>query len=136
MFKELTELGAKHYAVAISTILALIGPGLLCIYHYRPDIIYSIDAIKLVLLSAGLALPVCCVNFCVAGITSTKQRDPAIVWLSSASIAAANLYFALYIAYLKSMPFRIFTFIVLFLEMLTIMESFVELAIYRLKRSE
>lgn len=126
MFKELKEFEARHYAVAVSTLLASIGPGLLCIYHYRPELITALDAFKLILLSAGLALPVCGANFLVGAATSEEKDDAAIIWLSSTSVTSAILYLSMYIAYLAAMPFRKFTYTVLALEILLVIETLIE----------
>jgi hypothetical protein len=121
MLKDLKELNQKHYMLLICSVLALFGPGFLCLFFYKGSLILSLDIFKLLLLSGSLSLPVIVLNYAgiVYAFSVEKEEDkaaPAVTWGMSTTFSAGILYIGLYVAYFIGLDFRHFTYVLLGLE--------------------
>lgn len=126
MLKELAHLKQKHYVVLTATILALFGPGFLCLFHFKNNLISSLDIVKLLILSISITLPLIILNFLVITfalvvITDNTPDEPIeIIWAMAALLTAAVLYIGLYASFIWNLPFRQFTFVLIWIEVVII----------------
>ena len=142
MIDDLKTLGANHIAVAVLAFAALVAPGFLTIYHFKPELIEKYDVLKLVLFSLSLTLPLLGLNFVIfANFPSERQKalgEEKIGWLAAhglmATIATGSaFYWALLLSYFLSYIFRysVSRIFVLFLCGLIIFDAIVVFAAYR-----
>ncbi len=63
---DLLDLKAQQWTRALYGLLATVGPGVLLILEFRPDIFGSLDVVKLMVLALAITLPVVVANILVA----------------------------------------------------------------------
>ena len=111
MLKEITELTWKQTIGGVFCFLGTIAPGFLILYLYKPDLIESLETMKLIIFSLSLTLPLFFIN--IVGLSvidkelEKQQRhfEFAVVAMFFCSVAA---YPAILTAYLQNLPFKAF----------------------------
>jgi hypothetical protein len=73
---DIRALKGSEFYIALGIVVAVIGPGFLVLLLYRPDLLISLDILKLIVLSAGGTLPFLVLNFCA---TSYSQKPRSSV---------------------------------------------------------
>lgn len=119
--KELKDVKPLHYALGLSTIMATIAPGFLCLMLFKPALIQSLDVIKIIIASFSLTMPLTVMNFVfLIGFDIFDKKDANDImtklWTLTSFLSSVVLYLGLYFAYLCNMSFRNFAFLTLFIE--------------------
>lgn len=122
MFKDWKEFEFNHYAVATTTILAVISPGFLCLLHFKPELVETLDTVKLLVASISLTLPLAIINFVIIAFLTRHDDNFThdVEWSFSSFVSALVLYLSLYLAYLFVLPFSQFTFSVIVFDIIAV----------------
>jgi hypothetical protein len=62
LINDVKKLEASEIALWVSGFLATISPGFLMLYLFKPELVSSLDVVKLIIFSAALGLPIFAVN--------------------------------------------------------------------------
>lgn len=93
----------RAFILAAFAVIFLILPGITGIYLYLPDLLTSLDWVKLVLLSLSVTAPVSIINtMVIIGIAKRKkERDDDLFYdfILGSIITGITIYIALVIAY-------------------------------------
>lgn len=111
--------------------LALIFPGVLAIYLYKPELVIQLDVVKLVLFAGALTAPATIAPFLVSVIIGamidrsekfekSAHGDYTEWFLFHGVGAAGNLYAALFIAYIFEWAFLKWCWLVVALTLLSV----------------
>ncbi|MDP2171949.1 MAG: hypothetical protein Q8J96_16185 [Rhodocyclaceae bacterium] len=126
---ELQKLRPPDIVLATFALLAVVSPGFLLIYLYKPELIGSLSTFKLLVFSTALTLPVVAFNYSLTLIRPMVKDFPfswtgAILSLVKAFVAQ---HLALLIVYLNAYPFKtyllvlgIFQFMVFIMWLVTV----------------
>ena len=101
---------------AMLVFLALVGPVYLALFHYKPDLILSLDLPKLILLCVSVSLPFLAANavllfFFLPGLSERTTLDRAtqvMLWILSALLTVSVFYTVLLESFLQSRDFEAF----------------------------
>ncbi len=118
-FDDLQRLRPNTLAFAIAAFLSVVAPGVLVLHLFRPDLIASLDALKLILFCAALTMPVVIVNFFSIVVVRflfpaptdsqpASDADRAEALIIAMCLAFIVFYAALLIAYLAQLQFKMF----------------------------
>lgn len=115
---ELRNLKPWELTRAVAAFLAIIAPGILILYLYKPGLVTELESAKLLMFSAALTLPLVALNallFLFIGIFTGGLRDAnrGEVWFWQAVWAISVLYGAILVAYLCAFTFRSFVGVLL-----------------------
>lgn len=105
---EVRKLEPADFALAVGVFIAIVAPGFLTIYLYKPALISSLDTFKLLVFSSAITLPVVVANFAAAAYLTNEKSHPDLADISMQSLASAciALYFSLIVSYLLTLTFR------------------------------
>jgi hypothetical protein len=112
LLSEIQSLKRHHISLGLMTFVGVVAPGFLMIFHFRPALVVQCDAIKLLLLSVALTLPVIVLNYFLAWFSAPHlwhkkgTSDIELVLFLSLLGAVPTLYGALFSAYLFHLTFR------------------------------
>jgi len=127
---EIKDLTAKHVIWYLIGFLATIAPGFLIIFYFRPQVIEKYDALKLVLLSSALTLPLLVVNaslvFTFIPESEDHDMNRGVGYFATLGGNAIILYVALALSYFGSLSFKYFLGIVFILELLLLLIGLIE----------
>lgn len=119
-FSDLRKLDGEAAVAYVAILLATIFPGLLALQLFRPDLVASLETVKLVLLAAALGLPVYAVNvfaatpFAQQFAGTTQDKDQLETVSGIGAVTGAIVYHAsLLVAYLGNFSFRWFLLVLL-----------------------
>ncbi|MBN1671174.1 MAG: hypothetical protein JXR37_09090 [Kiritimatiellae bacterium] len=123
--EEIKKMDRLDVLVVVLSFFAIVGPGLLLLYHFKPELVKESSALKLVFLSISFTLPICLINmfvppqrlFCYPDAPGVR---PVILCASTGII----YYLALLVAYLFGLRFKVFLGILAGLETLFLVISF------------
>lgn len=116
--KDIRELKAPDYLVALFSALAIVGPGVLCIAYFWPAWLRDLDVLKLGILSASLTLPLSVANFALVHHWFKDDLPMAGLWATGTMLSFFVAYFALAGVYYYGLhEFRLFAAVVLAIEL-------------------
>ena len=106
---EARKLNTSDIALGIGVVVAIVSPGFLTIFLYKPELIASLDTFKLLLFSASLTLPIVAINFiCAVHFEENSNNSDATgIAIMSMAMSCVVLYLALVTSYLLYCSFRI-----------------------------
>lgn len=106
---ELRKLKPMHVASWLALFLAIIAPGFLTIFLYRPELVSGLDTLKLLVFSASLTLPILLFNV-VGAFAVLEARnesvDQEVLITLTILLTCLSQYLALLIAYLVGLSFK------------------------------
>jgi hypothetical protein len=136
VFSDLLEsrkLEYKHIWLFISAFLGTIAPGMLIIFHFKPEIMEKYDILKVVCLSLALTLPILIVNSFNCALlyhnipddsenrtTDTQKAETqknSDITRTALLLNAIVIYLPFVICYFGSLRFKILVIMILVLEM-------------------
>ena len=107
LIDEARKLHSSDIALGIGVIVAIVAPGFLTIFLYRPGLIASLDTFKLLLFSASLTLPIVAMNFaCANHFEEGSGESSTTIAILAMAMSCMVLYLALVTSYLLSLSFR------------------------------
>ncbi len=132
LLSEIKKIKFSEFAVYSGLVVAIICPGILVVYLFSPKIFLSLGAIKLLLLSISITLPVFLLNTSIVGkmmATSqdAKEFDEVLILLRAIANTMLAFYTALYFSYLLSLSFLTFLILMALIVILQLIIDFIEL---------
>jgi disulfide bond formation protein DsbB len=109
LIDEWRKLDPSDFALALGVLLAVIAPGFLTLYLYRPSLVESLDTFKLILFSISLTLPFVVLNFFAFELSADSNPDrasPGSILTTAMAGTSLVLYVALLISFLFQLTFR------------------------------
>ena len=109
--EDIKKIEGETIALYLGATIATIAPGFLTIYLYKPDLIDSLESIKLAIFSLSLGLPLFAANgFLTMLVSSIEDEvvDYANVAGTSALVTSIAFYSSLLNAYFNSCLFKEF----------------------------
>ncbi len=116
LLKDIGELNAKQFVIAVGFFLATIGPGVLCLFLFKRDLFSDLDSVKVILLSVALTLPLANFNLFLIAAPLSKTKKEANLnfpWLcfNAFLLTSGIMYASIYVAFIYGFTFKTFTFI-------------------------
>lgn len=110
MLNEIKDLSWNHYLGATLIFVGAICPGFLTVFLFRPELISSLDTLKLLVLSLSLTLPVFIVNVALTGTTpaAMKLDNKIVEALIGLFFTACVFYTTIIISYFFGLGFKPF----------------------------
>lgn len=118
---ELKSLEPSHVVSIVFSFSAIIAPGYLIIYLFKPQLIASLDVFKLLVFSMSLTLPMLALNYYVQQIVLAEIDPGPKNRLSLAlMLAMVVIYPQVLMAYIQHLSFRAFLYRVISAEIFAI----------------
>ena len=111
MLKEITELTWKQTIGGVFCFLGAIAPGFMILYLYKPELIESLETIKLVIFSLSISLPLFFTNmFGLSAIDKELEKKKSSFEFAAIAmfLCFATSYPAILYAYLNKLSFEAF----------------------------
>lgn len=109
LIDEWKKLDPSDFTLGFGVLMAVIAPGFLTLYLYRPALVESLDILKLILFSVSLTLPFVVLNFFandIAAGSSLEEVSPGSRLTNAMAGTSLVLYMALLISFLFLFTFR------------------------------
>lgn len=106
ILKELKTLEEQHFVVFIGFLAAILSPGLLIIFHFKNDLFFDLDTIKLLLLAVSISLPILFSGLLVV-LLGTEKGFSSISSVSS-FVTLMTFYGTFTASYLSDWTFKEF----------------------------
>jgi len=106
---EAKKLQPSDIALGLGVLLAVIAPGFLTLYLYRPTLVESLDTFKLILFSISLTLPFVVLNFFAHDMSADSNSEKTFagsILINAMAGTSLVLYMALLISFLFQLTFR------------------------------
>ena len=122
-FAELKDIKLPHVFHFTIGFISLVSPGFLTLFLFKPELIQSLDILKILTFSVSITLPIVCWNsFFASQMCMARKKDDQYIRkamaITSPFMTALVIYCLLYLAYLTSWPFKTFTISVVVVELL------------------
>ena len=119
LITDIKNLGHQEIFFGILCFLGILAPGVLIIFHFRPDLFQSLDAFKMIVLALALTVPLGLFNsVLVHTIWDSGKTGP----FENAALACAFTFLFTYplilLAYFCGFRFRAFLWTLIALELL------------------
>jgi hypothetical protein len=118
MINDIKNITWFQSLITLTCFLGGICPGFLIIFLYKPELISSLDSLKLWLFSISLCLPVVLINYGVLGIFADDRVDRTEGLVASLIITALVLYAGVLVGYLFDFSFKEFLIALLVMELI------------------
>ena len=112
---DLLKIKPQQWHAVLLSFVAILGPGVLVVFVFLPQLFMALDLGKLVLLAVALAVPAVFLSTLIAlpyALIRTRgaaaREDGVDLYVASCAITAIHLYLSLGLAYLLSLGFREF----------------------------
>lgn len=104
LVEEIKKLEGLDVGLYLGAFLATIGPGFLLIFMYKPELIESLDTVKVILFSASIGFPLFALNAFITLVLSKKNEEIDFhdAGLTSGTITSIAFYTTLLTAYYLS----------------------------------
>lgn len=123
---EVRKLEPADFALAVGVFIAIVAPGFLTIYLYKPELVSSLDTFKLLVFSSAITLPVVVANFAAAAYLANEDSPPNFADISMQALASGCvvLYISLILSYLLTLTFRFHLGVLAFIEVLFFLAAY------------
>lgn len=129
MLEEIKSLSWNQTLGAIFAFLGLIAPGFLLLYLFKPELISSLETIKVLLFSLSLCMPLFVFNLAIAfTIEKHGEEDPFHVSAIALYMSSVAAYVAILFSYLANLTFKQFLLAILATEIIVLIAAFLPLA--------
>jgi len=120
MLEEINNLKRPTVITVVAFLNATITPGILVIYHFKPEIFYGLDDFKLVLLALSFTLPLLGFHNVLGSfaIKPNKSLKAGADFVFGAFMLGLNFFVTLTWAYLCSLSLRQFVYAFIFAEII------------------
>jgi hypothetical protein len=137
MINEIKTLNWNQTLGVIFVFLGTISPGFLIIYLFKPELISSLDSIKIILFSLSISLPIVVVNMsvCIFGSFDEEENSKFVGAILALFLTAAALYPSILISYIYGFSFKDFLKTVLVIQIFLILFVFVDNKLEKRKKS-
>lgn len=120
LFDSFEKLQIKSALGLSMLFFSVLAPGFLVVFMFKDDAFYSLDVIKLIILSVAIASPGVLIPFFISLISYavlknnhptaniTNLGSPLSWYLSHAFSNAVNMYLIIFICYIFSLSFKVF----------------------------
>jgi len=105
LISDIRKLKGDDITMGILGFLGVVAPGFLTIYHFHPELIEKYDALKIIIFSASLTVPVLFLNSMIVVISSPGKLSHRDSLIQSALGTVIVLYGALFWAYVVKRSF-------------------------------
>lgn len=107
LVSQLKNLKSKEIAFAFGFFLAVLAPGFLTLYQFKPELVSNYSTVKLIIFSVAITLPVFSFNLLITGIYSTENlySDQTLSWISSSFITTFSFYPSIIFSYIFNLKF-------------------------------
>jgi hypothetical protein len=114
MLAELKSLKAVYFLWVVLTFLAVIGPGFLILFQFKPQIVASYDIVKLLVFASALTMPLLFINALIIVFVNPRAEAPEVETTFAGTLAgtAVSLYLATLGCYLLHLRFWQFILLV------------------------
>jgi hypothetical protein len=116
--EAIKQLTLKDTSIATLFFLSVVGPGILILYLFKPNLLVSLDVVKVIFLSTSFTLPIVAINSSVISyathIRKVRQREQfvdaerLVTYVIGMAVSFCVLYIALLITYIAGLPFKSF----------------------------
>ncbi len=103
---DLKALRGKDALFSIGGFLATMAPGFLTVFYFRPDLIASYDAFKLVLLSLSLTVPVLAVNIVLGAMWLGGDKEVLMPFVAALGFSSLAFFASLAVVILAGLEWR------------------------------
>jgi Na+-driven multidrug efflux pump len=118
MLGDLKTLSWKQSIGGLFGFVGTVAPGFLLLYLFKPELISSLETIKVIIFSLALSVPIVLVNLPIAIYLSGEHEDKYLPILFAMMLSSTVFYFALITTYLFNFNFKEFLIAVLVLQFL------------------
>jgi len=110
MLKDITNLSWGQTIGSILGFMGAISPGFLLIYVFKPELVYQLETVKLIIFSLSLSLPVFIINFLFISAVDVNNVEvpPQILAGFALFMSFLAMYPNLLMAYMFNLSFNIF----------------------------
>lgn len=124
--EEINKLKPLHIQSTLAVVLSVVAPGYLMVFHFWPNLFFSLDNLKLFFLAISLSLPVLAINW--VAVIGAKPFDSEInfgsTYFKAMIISFILLYACLLFAWLLHLSFGRLVLMIFVLEIFAIIISF------------
>ena len=122
LVSDLKSVDGFFTSTLLVLVLAIIGPGVLTIYLFLPELFKSLDNIKFILFSISLSLPVFVLNGAfVPSLFPDDEHSFQLSGLITGAVSSLFSYFCLLVSYLNNIEFMTHLKILVAIEALFVM---------------
>lgn len=89
ILEDIQKIRTDHVGNAILGFVAIVSPGVLCLYLFKPTLIYQFDVFKLLLISSALTMPL--LTFNIFALAIIRRFEKGGNWRDSINILGAML---------------------------------------------
>lgn len=110
LVSQIKHLKSKDIAFAFGFFLAVLAPGFLTLYQFKPEVVSEYATVKLIIFSVAITLPIFAFNLTITGMYSTENlhMDQTIPWITSSLITTFSFYSSILITYILNLKFMHF----------------------------
>ena len=135
IFEDLKHINQNTAAAVAIFFLSFIGPGFLILYVYKPQLINTLDTVKILIFSGALSAPTFIVPFFISAIIDVVlsgmgkiergQYGNYAEWYFRHGITNCfNLYLTIFVSYFANFRFSTFCWMMATLLFITILSEF------------
>lgn len=131
LVSQIKHLKSKEVAFAFGFFLAVLAPGFLTLYQFKPEVVSEYATVKLIIFSVAITLPIFAFNLIITGMYSTESlhKDQTIPWITSSFITTFSFYPSILITYILDLKFAHFLIPLFFINFL-----FLAVAVNRIEK--
>ena len=116
MLNEIKTLTQKQILGILFGFVGVVSPGLLIMFLYKPELVSSLETIKLIIFSISLSLPVVIINMIPSSYVSNEKDTFSDDILIALFLSAVALYPSILISYIYNFSFTKFLFALLIMQ--------------------
>lgn len=121
MLKDIQSLTWTQTIIFIFALLGTLSPGFLTLYLFKPELISSLDTLKVILFSLSLSLPVFIITLFFLDQIAPEKDEPFINALPSLLIASLVSYSSILLSYWLAFSFKTFLITLFIIQALAIL---------------
>ena len=123
MLEQIKTLTIDQIVGGIFALVGALCPGFLIVYVFKPELISSLETIKLIIFSISLTLPIIILNIAIiARLESQNSQDEDYEIVGKSLLLSSILFYpVLLLAYLMSLNFKFFLLSLVLSQILIVM---------------